>query len=119
MTKFNEEFVKALYSTVVKEGLEESKEMYETTEITPDMSDFWRKALSLYQASDLEGKETLMQIMEQTMIDTISLVLGVIDGSSTLDGTEIESKLFLDSHDTENELQDEFLMFMEENDLYP
>ena len=118
MTK-NEEFVRALYDTIIKEGLEESKEMYETTEITPDMSTFWREALSLYQNSDVEGKETLLRIMEQTMIDTISLMLGVIEGSSTLDGTEIESKVFLDSQDTENELQGEFLVFMEENDLYP
>lgn len=50
------------------------------------------------------------------MIDTISNMLGVIDGSSTLKDCSLEPKLLLDSIDTDGELQDSFLEFIEERD---
>lgn len=49
------------------------------------------------------------------MIDTVSHMLGIIDGSSTLNDSELEPKLLLDSQDTENELQDSFLELVELN----
>lgn len=55
-----------------------------------------------------------MKIIEQTMIDTISNMLGIIDGSSTLKNCSLESKLLLDNEDTNGELQGEFLEYMEE-----
>ena len=54
-----------------------------------------------------------MSIIEQTMIDTISNMLGVIDGSSTLKNCLLEPELLLDSKYTEGELQDIFLEFIE------
>ncbi|MCM2604230.1 hypothetical protein NDQ57_05890 [Rossellomorea marisflavi] len=57
-----------------------------------------------------------MRIIEQTMIDTISNMLGVIDGSSTLKDCPVEPELLLDSNGTEGELQDLFLEIVEEND---
>nr|WP_214818191.1 transposase [Exiguobacterium sp. s59] len=119
MTEKNSEFVKSIYETVIKESLAELKETYRTSEITSNMEEYWRQALGLYQGSDNEGQETLLKIMEQTMIDTVSHMLGIIDGSSTLNDSELEPILLLDSQDTENELQDTFLEFIEENELYP
>ena len=58
-----------------------------------------------------------MGVIELIMIDTISSVLGIIDGSSTLSGCDIEPKLFLDGIDTNNELQDLFLEYVEELEL--
>lgn len=66
---------------------------------------------------DKEQKEILFKIIEQTMIDTISNMLGIIDGSSTLIDCPIKPKLLLDSKDTAGELQDYFLEFIEEKDL--
>lgn len=57
-----------------------------------------------------------MSIIEQTTIDTISNMLGIIDGSATLKDFSLEPKLLLDSKDTEGELQDLFLEFIEERD---
>ena len=50
------------------------------------------------------------------MIDTTSNMLGIIDGSSTLIGRSIEPNLLLDSIDTEGELQDCFLEYIDELD---
>lgn len=119
MTEKNIEFVKSIYETIIKEGLAESKEVYSTSEITSDTDGYWKQALGLYQGSDSEGQKTLLKIIEQTMIDTVSHMVGIIDGSSTLNDSELEPSLLLDSQDTENELQDTFLEFIEENELYP
>ncbi len=113
MTEINQEFVKAIYDTVIKEGIDEYKDLYETVEVDSSMDAYWKNAITLYQDSNPEEKETLLKMMEQTMIDTVSHMLGIIDGSSTLNDSELEPKLLLDSQDTENELQDSFLELIE------
>lgn len=55
-----------------------------------------------------------MEVIELVMIDTISSMLGIIDGSSTLSGCKTEPKLYLDNVDIDNELQDLFLEYVEE-----
>jgi len=112
----NEIFVKSIYETVVKESLQYYKGLYETTNIPPNTIDYWKQAIGFYNALNDEKKEILMRIIEQTMIDTVSHMLGVIDGSSTLNDCPFEPKLLLDSNDTEGELQDLFLEFIEERD---
>lgn len=113
----NEDFVKSLYKSIVQEDLELYKNLYETTNVSKNTDDYWRKALGLYNSLEEENKGVLFKIIEQTMIDTISNMLGIIDGSSTLIDCTIEPKLLLDSIDTECELQDCFLEYIEEKDL--
>lgn len=112
----NDIFVKSLYEYIVKENLQLYKELYETTNVTSKTDDYWKKVIGFYDSLTDENKDTLMTIIEQTMTDTISNMLGVIDGSSTLKGCALESKLLLDSIDTKGELQDSFLEFIEERD---
>ncbi|MCM3491189.1 transposase [Alkalihalophilus marmarensis] len=112
----NDIFVKSLYETIVKENLQLYKDLYETTNVNSKTDDNWKKAIGFYDSLTDENKDTLMKIIEQTMIDTISNMLGVIDGSTTLKDCSLESKLLLDSIDTEGELQDLFLEFIEERD---
>ena len=75
---------------------------------------YWKQAIGFYNALNDENKDILMRIIEQTMIDTVSNMLGVIDGRSTLNDCPLEPKLLLESNDTEGELQDLFLEFIEE-----
>ena len=112
----NEIFVKSLYDSIVKENLKLYKNLYETTNVTPKTDEYWKKAISFYDSLTDENKDILIKIIEQTMIDTISNMLGVIDGGSTLKDCSFEPKLLLDSIDTEGELQDSFLEFIEERD---
>lgn len=102
----NEEFVKSLYQTIVQanEGLDEK--IYELMK-----SDFY-KNLSSGQRKDVE------LMIKQVRIDVISEVLGIIDGGSTLHDSELEPTLLLDSINTESELQDTFLEFIEEQEGY-
>ena len=80
----NEIFVKSLYESIVKENLQLYKNLYETTNVTPKTDDYWKKAIGFYDSLTDENKDILMKIIEQTMMDTISNMLGVIDGCSTL-----------------------------------
>lgn len=112
----NEIFVKSLYESIVKENLQLYKNLYETKNVTPKTEDYWRKNIGFHDSLTDENKDIFMRIIEQTMIDTISNMLGVIDGSSTLKDCSFEPKLLLDSIDTDGELQDSFLEFIEEID---
>ena len=112
----NDIFVKSLYESIVQENLQLYKDLYETTNVTSKTDEYWKKSIGLYDNLTDENKDTLMKIIEQTIIDTISNMLGVIDGSSTLNDCSLEPKLLLDSTDTEGELQDLFLEFIEERD---
>jgi hypothetical protein len=112
----NEDFVKSLYKSIVKENLKQYKILYETTDTKKITNGYMRKTIGLYSSLEEENKEILFKIIEQTMIDTISNMLGVIDGSSTLIDCRIVPKLLLDSIDTEGELQDCFLKYIEDMD---
>lgn len=112
----DELFVKSLYDSIIKENLQLYKDLYETTKVTPDIDEYWKKSLDLYHGLSDEQKAVLMKVIEQTMIDTISNVLGVIDGSSTLENGPSEIKLLIDSKETDGDLQGNFLEFIEEID---
>jgi len=53
------------------------------------------KNIGFHNSLTDENKDILIRIIEQTMIDTISNMLGVIDGSSTLKDCSFEPKLLL------------------------
>ncbi|WP_059172940.1 hypothetical protein [Bacillus sp. FJAT-27445] len=114
----NEVFVQSLYKSIVKENLQLYKDLYETTIITPKTDEYWKQSIAFYNSLSQDNKDTLLKIIEQTMIDTISNMLGVIDGSSTLKEGPFEPKLLLNSNDTKGELQNLFLEFIEEKNSH-
>ena len=77
---YNEEFVKRVYKTVVEEGCDSYREIYENTEIEESNDIYYKKALEFYKAMDNDKKEIFLDVIRQTMIDTISHILGILDG---------------------------------------
>lgn len=110
----NEKFAKSLYESIVKENLDLYREDFEDTEIDSYTEEYWIKAIEFYNSLADEHRDIFMKIIEQTMVDTISNVLGIIDGHVTQADDSIEPKLYLNSKDTEGELQDSFLEYVEE-----
>ena len=110
----NEEFVSRIYKTVIEDGENIYKELYENTEVTKRTVDYWKKALELYRSFDDDQKNVFMDIIRHTMIDTVSGVFGILDGSSTLSGGNLEFEIKINGISTENELQDTFLAVVEE-----
>lgn len=115
-----ENFVKSLNGSIIEENLEIYKNLYDT-EVSDKTNEYWRQAIGLYNSLSGEQQEILFKIIEQTKTDTISNVLGIIDGSSTstLKGCSVEPKLLLDSIDTDGNLQVCFLTYIEEKNNEP
>ena len=107
-------FIRSLYKTIVQGGKNEYKELFDNTNVEEATDKYWISALQLYENLTEENKEKLMEVIELVMIDTISSILGIIDGSSTLSECNAEPKLYLNDIDTDGELQDLFLEYVEE-----
>jgi hypothetical protein len=110
----NEIFIKSIYKSIVEGNGNLYKNLFDNTDIDKASDEYWKKSLKLYNSLSEENKEILITIIQQTMIDTISNMLGIIDGSSTLIGCDAEPKLYLNDADTDGELQDLFLEYVEE-----
>ncbi len=119
-----EEFVQAVYRTVVKEGMADYKDIYEE-EVDPNVNDY-TACIAFYQQSSEADQKRMRQMIEQTIIDTVSHVFSIIDGSSGLNGSALEAKLALVRRrsrrsgryrETDGALQDTFLGYIEDRDL--
>ncbi|OOM06332.1 transposase [Clostridium saccharobutylicum] len=110
----NEIFIKSIYKSIVEENIHLYKNLLDNTNIDKASDEHWKKSLKLYNSLSEENREVLINIIQQTMIDTISNMLGIIDRSSTLSGCDAEPKLYLDDTDTDGELQDLFLAYVED-----
>ena len=113
-----EQFVKAVYATVVQDALSDYKDMYEE-EVSVSDTELYSQAIHMYQQMDPEQQKLMMHIIEVVMVDTVSHIFGVIDGSSPLNDSDMEATLLLDDVDSEGELQDSFIGYLQEEDLYP
>lgn len=111
----NEEFVKKVYETVVNEGMQTYKDLFINTQITDNTVDYWKRTLTFYQSLEDTQKEVFFQIIKQTITDTVSGIFGIMDGSSTLIGGNCDISIKIDGVSTDDELQDDFLVFVEEN----
>lgn len=111
----NEKFIESIYKTIVTDGIEEYKNLLENTNYKEATDNYWINTLKLYDTLSSEQKEQMLKFAEQIIIDTISSVFGIFDGSSTLSGKDFEFEVKINDVSTENELQDTFLEFIEEN----
>jgi len=55
----------------------------------------------------------LINVIKQTIIDTVSTLFGIIDGPCTFSIPNTEFKLFINGEDSDMEMQDSFLAYIE------
>lgn len=110
----NEEFIKRIYETVVNENMEIYEKQFKMNVKTGNISNYTKGTLEIYAMLSEEQKQLFMKILRNIIIDTISNVFGILDGSSSLVGGNMEIKVEINGHDTEDELQDTFMEFVEE-----
>ncbi|MEO3945443.1 transposase [Gorillibacterium sp. CAU 1737] len=108
-----ERFTQSLYETIVEGNLKSYQNLFETTEVKSNTVEYWKDAIALYRGLTEEQQKVFLRILKQTITDTLSNALGAIDGSSTLNGFTATPRLYLDSVDTEGDLQDFFLGYVE------
>ena len=111
----NKKFVEKIYKVIVEEGVVEYKNLLDNTPVKNATDKYWINALELYGKLSSEEKERMLKFAELIMIDTISSVFGILDGSSTLSGEDFEFEVKINGISTEDELQDTLLEFVEEN----
>lgn len=105
-----EEFIESLRRTVLESDLKDYGKIL-AEDITQVSDQTWRPIVLKYQLfSDVEKKE-FINFMRMIQVNTISHVLGVIDGSSYLDENNEDFKLICSSDGKliNGDLQDYFL----------
>ena len=75
-----------------------------------DVTDpYWRKVIDLYQRLDPNDKEVIASIFRQVAVDTISEVLGILDGVADVASFPIALELTCSGTQLNGDLQDYFL----------
>lgn len=102
-----EQFVDGLVVSVVDENCALYRDLLVNNIQAKDP--YWSRAGTLFVNLSVEQQEVLLEIVRQASIDTISNVLGIIDGSSYLDGSGTVLELRGNGQDLSGDLQSLFL----------
>ena len=113
----NEEFVEKLYQSIIKENLASYQDLFHNTDLKDVTDSYWKESLNFFGELTDDNKKILFKIVEQVQVDTISTILGIIDGVVTLPGKQEEIEMmFIGAKEPLNgDLQDLFLAYDEEN----
>lgn len=112
-----EDFIKNLYHSVIKENSTIYWDLFTNTDINKVKDSYWKEALKLYTDLSDENKDVLFKIIEQVQVDAVSNILGVLDGTTSIEAEDVEFKLITEDNDKQinGDLQDLFLEYDEEN----
>jgi hypothetical protein len=78
------DFVIGLKTTVIEENLTIYKELFSSTPIKDRTDEYWSRSLTLFNSLPAEQRDVFFEVIRQTMVDTTSSILGVIDGVSVI-----------------------------------
>ena len=112
-----EAFVEGLYKGVVEENMELYQQFFRCDPTEEGTIEHWRRAIGLYDKLDEKDRKTLLSIIESTIVDSVSNVLAIFDGTEGVDGVNLLVKL--NGEDCDGELQDAFLDYVEEKEARP
>ncbi len=113
----DKEFIKAIRSEVIDSNIQMYKDMFadmladNTTEVTDP---YWKKVKLFYGSLESPQREVLFSIMRQVLVDTLSNVLGIIDGGCILNDFRGDFELSMDGQSLAGDLQDLLLEVEEE-----
>ena len=103
-----EQFVNSLGHAVVDENATIYRRLFEQASAGTARDAYWINAAAFYSGLTAEQKDVFFQVIRQVIVDTTSNVLGVLDGSSHIDGAP-RIELNIDGHRIRSDLQDMFL----------
>ena len=111
----NINFGEKMYNSIVIEGIGTYKKMYENLSDNHD-SEYWRNISKFYNKLNDEDKNAFYNIIEMVLEDTTAHVLGILDGVCSLaGGGAFDSEIIIDRENMENDLQESFLVYIDEN----
>ncbi|GFM66095.1 hypothetical protein Q1J52_04015 [Pseudomonas lijiangensis] len=80
------DFIIGIKASVVEDNIDLYKDLLSSTSIKDATDDYWKQSLTFFNSLTAEQQQALFAIIKQTIIDTTSNILGIIDGVSMLDG---------------------------------
>ena len=115
------ELVLSLRKTIITDNIEYYKDVFENTKPEMIKDRLFFRIYSLYQSLSQEQRSTVIELVRQVQVDTLSNFLGILDGSSTLSGYKGDFLLAYYENEPQNiqnnlagDLQDIFLEIEEE-----
>lgn len=103
------ELVERLRANVIDEDLQLYRQIFEETLASDAQDTYWRDALGFFADLTKAQQEVLFRIIRQIGVDTLSTVLGILDGSVSADGIEGEVALYWKGENVSGDLQAIFL----------
>lgn len=103
-------FVQQIRSAVVEEAINNYATLLDTVTPTEVRDKYWKDVLAARDTLGPEGRPSLINVMRLIAIDTVSHILGILDGTSPIGGKLVRFKVLDESgHDLAGNLQDYFL----------
>lgn len=109
------EFITHIRNEVIKSNLQTYRALFVETELQDGSDPYWQAALRFFQMLDDAQRCALFSIIKQVMVDTVSNVLGILDGVSGLEDQQSSFELLMDGRNIAGSLQDQFLAEEEED----
>lgn len=111
-----EAFVNAILSEVLDSNIRFYREALEGSEEATDP--YWIASRSFYSRLPAAERELVIRMMQQSAVDALSNILGILDGTSTLDGygEDFTLEYGASKKKLNGDLQDLFLAQIEERD---
>ena len=81
-----EDFILGIKAAVVEDNICIYKNLLSSTSIKDVTDDYWKQSLTFFNSLNAEQQQALFEIIKQTIIDTTSNILGIIDGVSIIEG---------------------------------
>jgi hypothetical protein len=109
----SEEFSRKIYDVVVEENMTIYRQTFLRTKPSEVTDPYYKRVFTLFDELSPAQKDCLFEIMRQVTVDSVSSVLGVIDGSSFIDSSAPTFELMCGAEHLEGDLQ---MYFLNEDD---
>ena len=110
-------FARGLKKFVVDANIETYRDLFETTDVKDATDPYFRSTLEFWNRLAPDDRDVLASIIRQTIIDSVSTVLAILDGHVELDSSDVEEiRVSSGTDELAGELQDAFLELCEEDD---
>ena len=110
----NETIAKGFYDSIVKEAIRDYDELLNNKlNFSYGLISQCKPWIDMYASLCEEDKKILISLVRQVIIDTTSHIFGIIDGPCTFSISNTEFKLLINDEDSNMEMQDSFLAYIE------
>ncbi len=86
----SEEIAQGIWNTVIIEGLESYRTIFNSTPIEEATHFFYQGALRFFASLNDQQKAIFFLIIKQVEIDTVATTLAILDGDSALNGESVD-----------------------------